>query len=317
VTAYLTNYCCSEYRNQLSYIFISFFNITVLITYPRIPIDLQAGLPQLIGPPRALPALFEDSTHQLWQCDTEDGDMVLKVCNKEVVTNSAFWQGMNALFASDFPSSLGEMDKTYTFLTAHSPLLIPRLVASSKNSFVLTAFLTGVDMSADSVSEKLVIKLAVHLAQLHQQTYSTWGHLHRPEFDASEWSSRLVSTLTMLAQQQGLINHEQVKQAIKQAENITSNYFVPIMPDLRWDQFRIDKDGRLALMDLDAFVIGPRELELVLLEYILDKPHHSIFKKTYQTMLDYPDLSKVRLSYQILLFTMNVLGETDLMKWIS
>jgi hypothetical protein len=121
----------------------------------------------------------------------------------------------------------------------------------------------------------------------------------------------------MLAQQQGLINHVQVKQAIKQADNITSNYFVPIMPDLRWDQFRIDKKGRLALMDLDAFVIGPREFELVLLEYILDKPHHSIFKKTYQTMLDYPDLSKVRLSYQILLFAMNVLGETDLMKWIS
>jgi hypothetical protein len=108
-----------------------------------------------------------------------------------------------------------------------------------------------------------------------------------------------------------------VKQAIEQAEKIIPNYFVPIMPDLRWDQFRIDKEGRLALMDLDAFVIGPRELELVLLEYILDKPQQSVFKKTYQTMLDYPDLSKVRLSYQVLLFAMNVLGETDLMKWIS
>jgi aminoglycoside phosphotransferase (APT) family kinase protein len=288
-----------------------------LITYPRIPKEQQAGLPQLIGLPNALPVSFEDSTHQLWHCHTEDGDMVLKVCNKEVMTKSAFWLGMNALFAADFPSSLGEMDKTYTFLTAHSPLLIPRFVASSKNSFVLTAFLTGVDMSADSVSEQQVIKLALHLAQLHQQTYSTWGHLHRPNFERAKWSNRLVSTLTMLAEQQGLINHIQVKQAIEQAKEITPSYCVPIMPDLRWDQFRVDNQGRLALMDLDAFVIGPRELELVLLEYILEEPHYSVFKKTYQTVLDYPDLTMVRLSYQVLLFAMNVLGETDLEKWLS
>jgi hypothetical protein len=121
----------------------------------------------------------------------------------------------------------------------------------------------------------------------------------------------------MLAQQQGLINHVQVKLAIEQAEKITPNYFVPIMPDLRWDQFRVLDDGRLALLDLDAFVVGPRELELVLLEYIIDKPHHDLFKEDYQKQLDYPDLTMVRLSYQVLLFAMNVLGETDLTKWLS
>ena len=63
-------------------------------------------------------------------------------------------------------------------------------------------------------------------------------------------------------------------------------------------------------------MIGPRELELVLLEYLLTPQQAEVFLNVYQSYLPWPDLSNQRLSYRLLLFLMNVLGETDIDKWL-
>jgi hypothetical protein len=89
------------------------------------------------------------------------------------------------------------------------------------------------------------------------------------------------------------------------------------MPDLRWDQFLQHANKLTTLVDLDAFVYGPREVELVLLEYLFNDHQAKLFEKVYGQFQPIPALKQVRKSYRLLLFLMNVLGEGDLNKWMK
>lgn len=297
--------------------------------YPLLTLLEQAELPRLSAAPIALPSQFEDSTHQVFLCDTDDGPMVLKVCDKAAVTKSGFWQGINHLFGSDFPSSLVRIKHTHNLLTELGLYAVPAFVASSRsqsqNRFVLTRFLAGEDLGAEQVTDVMLVELAKHIAQLHQATQSTWGSLHTAPYAASDWSERLhASLLTLAAQSTVAIPAPLLQTVLVQARLLQETEFVPMMLDLRWDQFRKignakdrSKDSALALIDLDAFVMAPRTLDLVLLEYILTPPQFALFKTTYSTVHEWPDYSLQKPCYQLLLFLMQVLGEVDVESWMN
>lgn len=294
-----------------------------MFTYPKLTSSEQASLPKLIAPPSAIPNKFEDSTHQLFYCQTTDGAMVLKVCNAATIEKSAFWRGANHLFAADFPNSLGDIHLTHHFLAKNGTLTVPEFIAACANRFVLTRFVTGRDLETEQIAEQWAVALANHIAQLHQCTYSRWGKLHAPQFSAQQWASRLHETLSFLAEQDDThLEEALLSEVLTQATNINETEFVPVMLDLRWDQFRdcessADDTDPLALIDLDAFVIAPRALDLILLEYVLSPMQWARFKQHYTQTHAWPDLAAQKACYQLLLFLMNVLGERDLAKWMQ
>jgi hypothetical protein len=280
--------------------------------------QLQKHCPTLKQTAQPLPVLFEDSTHQLWYCDTVDGPMVLKVCNQENIQQSSFWRGMNKLFKANFPDNLQHMTTICQQIAATSSLAIPDTIAAQANSFVLARWLEGDTVQAENVTDTMVIQLAEHLGQLHQQAQTTWGSFHQPSLSAEQWPIRLHDTIKILAEDHSSsIPEDILNTALQQAKAIQVDQFVPIMPDLRWDQFLQQNDRLSALVDLDAFVLGPKELELVLLEYLLSEQQAKIFKVHYQQYVAIPDLTLSRMSYRVLLFMMNVLGEQDLDNWLA
>ncbi len=288
-------------------------------TYPLLTALEQAELPALTAVPSLLPGKFADSTHQVFLCETIEGRMVLKVCDEGSVTQSGFWQGLNHLFLADFPNSLEQIDRTHALLAMQGCCVIPDFVASSRGRFVLSRFLSGDDVDAAQITDVMVVQLAKHVGKLHQQSQSTWGNLHSSVYEARDWPKRLHATLLALAAQSGVtIRKSFLQDVLAQANAIEESEFAPIMLDLRWDQFRtLEQSNQLALIDLDAFVIGPRCLELVLLEYVLTPKHFTLFKATYMDKNDWPDYSAQKTSYQLLLFLMQVLGETDLASWMK
>lgn len=299
--------------------------VLTMFTYPQLTATEQASLPKLTAQPNAIPNKFEDSTHQLFYCRTEDGEMVLKVCNTATIEKSPFWSGANRLFAADFPNSLGTIDLTHAFLKQNGTLNIPDFVTASANRYVLTRFLAGKDVEPEHIPDQSVILLAEHIAKLHQCTYANWGRLHAPQFSAAEWAGRLHETLGFLVSQNDICNAAPletevlVAEVLAQAKNIRETDFVPVMLDLRWDQFRLSDSGShdLALIDLDAFVIGPRALDLVLLEYVLTPEQLELFKRHYTQMHRWPEHNSDTPCYHLLLFLMNILGESDLEKWMQ
>ena len=289
-----------------------------MLSYPQISAAEQASLPKLIAEPIAMPNIFADSTHTLWHCQTTEGEMVLKVCNVATVAKSSFWLGLNHLFAVDFPKNLENIHLTHDFLMQNGALEVPELIAAKANQYVLTRFLAGVDLEANAVDDRWVIALAKHIAKLHQRTYKNWGSLYAPQFAAEDWPKRLYETLKYLATKtDSQISAPLLRDILAQANNIKEIEFVPMMLDLRWDQLRILDDENLALIDLDAFVIGPKNLDLVLLRYVLPPAQLVLFKREYCQTHPWPDAAAQTPCYQLLLFLMNVLGETDLKSWMQ
>lgn len=288
-----------------------------MLNYPQLSAAEQASLPKLIAEPIAMPNQFADSTHVLWLCQTSEGEMVLKVCNHATVARSSFWLGVNHLFAADFPNSLGEINLTHDFLIQNGTLEVPDLITAKAKRFVLTRFLAGVDLDANAVADKWVIALAKHIAKLHQRSYKNWGSLHAPKFSAEDWPKRLHESLRLLAAKSDLeISEPLLREILAQTNIIEETEFVPVMVDLRWDQLRMLDDESLALIDLDAFVIGPKSLDLVLLRYALTPEQLVLFKWEYSKTHPWPDAAQTP-CYQLLLFLMNVLGETNLAKWMK
>jgi len=268
--------------------------------------------------------MYDDSTHQLWHCETVDGQMILKLCDNRSVQSSPFWQGMEQLFNVELPVHLGEFDSVYQTITELSTLQIPEYVASGSSvqdeqlfAFVLARMLPGTMVESALVDDDMVIALAEHISQLHQHQKSTWGPLHSAKLTAEQWPQRLQNTLRLLAENQQAVPVKMVVEAIELATDYTPETFVPVMPDLRWDQFLQHNGGLSALVDLDAIVYGPRELELVLLEYVLNEQQAMIFVEHYQRSHFLPDLSLVRKPYRLLLFMMNVLGEKNVDAWMQ
>lgn len=294
-----------------------------MYTYPHLTPSEQASLPKLIAPPTAIPSKFADSTHQLFYCQTADGEMVLKVCNLVAVQKSQFWLGANHLFAADFPNSLVNIQFTHRFLQENAVLTVPDFVSARAHRFVLTRFLAGKDLQTEEITGQWVIQLAEHIAKLHQCTYPSWGNLHTPQFSATEWANRLHETLgELIKQHDTLIAEPLLADVLAHTENIHETEFVPVMLDLRWDQFRCSQlnpssTNDLALIDLDAFVIAPRALDLVLLEYVLTPAQLALFKQHYTQTHPWPDHTANTPCYQLLLFLMNILGETDLVTWMQ
>jgi len=262
---------------------------------------------------------FEDSTNHLWRVTLSSGKQaVLKVCGLSDVDDSDFWIGMEALFNVNYPLRMGEYAQVYTLLENNSDLAIPELLgcdSATKTSagFIYCSNLTGHALTSDAVNSDMVQQLAVHLAKLHQVQSPNFGALFNPQESARTWWAMVTKTIELLADKKGVtlsnVDFENQQACPKQ--------FVPIMPDLRWDQFLSESNKLTGLVDLDAIVFGAVELEFVLLEYLLTDTQAKLFKQSYSIYHSIPDLTHCRGLYRWLLFFMNVLGEKSSDAWMQ
>ena len=260
---------------------------------------------------------FEDSTNQLWLCESEQTPArVLKVCSWAGVMDSDFWVGMQSLFGLNYPQVMGAYGAVYSRLDGLTGIPIPKLLACESATLDFSGFLYCSKLPGITVSEvhnNMVVQLANHIAQLHQATHSQFGTLFNPQYSANIWWPKVIDTIQLLAQKQNV----SVDQTLLQTEQACPDSFVPIMPDLRWDQFLSDSKKLTGLVDLDAFVFGAVELEFVILEYLLTEEQSAMFKSIYQAYQAIPDLTACREIYRVLLFFMNVLGEKSLDAWMQ
>lgn len=270
----------------------------------------------------SIPQAFNDSTHQLWRLQgssLDNKNHILKVCSNN---DSPFWQIMHGLFGLDLRNEIANFSDVYELLDKSTGLHIPELIKAetlkNDNAYILTSELKG--SAITSVNDQILMQMANHLAELHSNSNKNWGSLNNPSFNFFDWSSLLQATLIKSDQKWGsafLQSGEYLKRALEDSALIEPHTFVPMMCDLRWDQF-LQKGGEMsALVDLDAFVFAPRELDFVILEYLLSPDQVGVFREAYSKLHVIPDIRKVRLAYRLLLFYMQILGETDLVDWMN
>lgn len=274
-----------------------------------------------------VPQRFSDSTHELWRLELSqifegESSTFLKICQN---TESPFWKIQDHLFGLDLPKEIGRFSQLYDSILKLSPLKIPKLLKSESfledledKAYLLSSELEGSLVEAADVNVKMIQQLALHIASLHQHQSDEGGNYISPSIKPQEWPNRLKDTLLRFAKSSTLLIPDSIlEQALESCIGIDEKSFVPMMPDLRWDQFHQHQGDLYALIDLDAFVLAPRELEFVLLEYILTAEQSLDFINTYSRHHDLPDITHVRLAYRLLLFLMEVLGEQDIQNWMN
>ncbi len=304
-----------------------------LLEEPIIQALLKKGVldaDQLSAVERVAP-LFDDSSCQLWKLYFENSArierQILKVSGRE--QDSPFWKMMRELFDVSIDTQFQHAETIYGFLQDALNIDNPVLIKSGKAeslSFVLMSELSGQAVRHEAINDKMVVALAQNLSQLHQYTCQTFGSLvllEQGEQDLTlsqaigmdAWQSKLSQTLQHLSKVQDL----SVQKAVAECKQLEVSRFVPLMMDLRWDQFA-EQEGRLTgIFDLDAFVCAPIEFDFVILEYLLNQQQLALFKKTYEanSINDIPPITSARISYRTLFYLVNALGETDFQRWMS
>ncbi|MDG6778421.1 hypothetical protein QCB44_06875 [Thiomicrorhabdus sp. zzn3] len=287
----------------------------------------RARFPQLSEVER-MPVRYEDSTNQLWQAKCvlpdqgEEVEAVLKLCSQSVLDQSPFWMGMSQLFGLKFALQMGRYAEVYRLLEQWGGLPVPRLLSAAGAQTESCGWLLAEKVEGGAVAEVVglveVSMLAQHLGLLHQQRSRHFGPLFEPTVEADDWGRKVVATIQELAESLKVDVQAYAKplHSFEQAWSNRPAEFVPIMPDLRWDQF-LRHAHQLVLVDVDAMVWGARELEWVMLEYLLDEQQAQLFKQEYEILASVPVIGEDRTVYRLLLFLMNVLGESSLEAWMN
>ena len=94
------------------------------------------------------------------------------------------------------------------------------------------------------------------------------------------------------------------------AADISCNGLSLIMADISANQFLFGENEITACVDLDAYVIGPKAWELVLIQNCV-KDMES-FKKGYERYLEYPDMEKASDFYGFLMALNDIWGKEEM-----
>ena len=250
-----------------------------------LPTAVQNYLGEVISI-KKLPSLFEDSTHAIWRLQTQDDCYALKKCPAHLhqIETAVFWRGVRHLWGVDLPKQLGDFAKIYAFLSKYSGLKVPPLVMAQssdgiQDGWLLNRWMPGSKITA--ATPRLITQLANHLASLHSQTRPYFGSLMGEQFPLSTFGHKVLETLESIASTQSsslkLTNDE-----VKSLQNWSPLVSVPVMLDLRWDQFLQSEQGDLTtLVDCDAFVWAPRELVLVQVFKLMSNENLKNFNQVY------------------------------------
>ena len=82
-------------------------------------------------------------------------------------------------------------------------------------------------------------------------------------------------------------------------------------------QFLYDGGKVTALVDTEAYGLGPRELDFVALEYCLEESTAQRMAEGYRSVLPLPDLAAVRTPYRFLYLLLAVQGHVGLEEWMA
>jgi hypothetical protein len=270
-----------------------------------------------------LQELFDDPILELAELDpgfADHGSSVFEVrtAREHVIARSfrsagaggSFWSTLRALFGID-PRVASEAVPIYELLSEISPIPVPglrRVGTASGRAWLVVELMTGApltsfaELSGDGLRE-----LGRGLATIHRRRFDTLGSpsgsLRYPPEDFPRRLAKLVRT----AAGAGLIDAALAGEMCAAAGELPPPAAgALVLPDIFPPQF-LARDGRVtAIVDVDAYVVGPRELDLVGLELFLDEVTAAHVARGYREIAELPALESVRRVYRYFLWVLDM-----------
>lgn len=268
---------------------------------------------------------YSGHASDVWLVKTAREERVVRSSRWTEAPTHEFWWGCLDLFGID-PRRMRHFEANVSMLGAISGIPAPRVHARAvieNKEYLIVEKMNGEALrSFIGQSDALLHQLGVWMAQVHLNRYDYFGNLSSGQIDRKEsFHARMSQTIRQLVER----DYKNDSNIMMQVDAIISELFIlplpdhfcPVFIDLDPSQFLI-QDGMLsAVVDVEAYAIGPREFDFVGLEYVLDEISAVSFLNGYSTILDPPDLSKYRKVYRYFYRLLGVQGSVDLNQWFA
>jgi hypothetical protein len=254
--------------------------------------------------------LHSVSSNQLYFFECDNDEFVLKIPNMQLSGLSPFWKQLRYIFGSDFITQAKNINYLVNFLCGNPYDNVPKCIFSESGESVLQIFerVSGDSYEPDEFPQDKVLnyQLGQYIGWLHSHEFSGYG-VYSDSLELKNGSGLIRDVIDSM----GKITDEywnanqQVKEFYNSIDKLipTQNeLFSLIMPDISGNQFVYsDNLKRIsAVVVLDAYVVGPINLELTVLEMCLTD--HISFQEGYQQYCSLPRFDDFRRFYRFFLY---------------
>jgi len=268
---------------------------------------------------------YSGHASDVWLVKTTSREYVVRTSRWTEPPSREFWWGCHDLFGID-PRRMQHFAANAAMLSSIADIPAPRVhahpVIEGKEYLVVEKMNGEVCRSFVGQPDPLLHQFGVWLARVHMQRYDYFGNLANTQNEPKPlFHARLSQTIRQLVER----DYANDRKIVAQLDDIVlelsalpvPDHFCPIFIDLDPSQFLI-QNGRLsAVVDVEAFAVGPREFDFIGLEYVLDETAAAPFLKGYSTILDPPDISMYRKAYRYFYRLLGVQGTVDLDRWFA
>lgn len=225
-------------------------------------------------------------------------------------TFSPFWQQMEAIFGINSVTQLATVRGVSERLQQQTIIPVPQVIHVEADAgvldapFVVLTHLAGAAHEPDEFpsGEALHYQLGQFIGSLHAQPYAGFGNvLMEPLRPKADFLSMMIAAMHQTIQRfwadcPPLYNYLDKLAATTAIDAIFSSAGL-IMIDISGNQFVYDKQYIRGVVDLDAYVIGPREWELSMLEMCITEP--AAFRRGYECCVSLPTFASFRSFYRL------------------
>ncbi|MCC3377332.1 aminoglycoside phosphotransferase family protein [Cohnella sp. REN36] len=268
---------------------------------------------------------YSGHASDVWSVRTVSEERVVRSSRWREAPSHEFWGGCYDLFGID-PRRMRHFAANARMLGSTGGIPAPRVLAHAtmeEREYLVVEKMKGEPCSSFiGQSDALLHQLGVWLAQVHLQRCDYFGNpaLTRTE-PVSSFHDRLSQTIRQLAERDYAEEFQiraRLDDTIRELRDLPMpNHFCPVLIDLDPSQFLVREGMLSAIVDVEAYAVGPREFDFVGLEYVLDERSAASFLQGYSTILDPPDLSRHRAAYRYFYRLLGVQGSVEWQAWIA
>ena len=250
-------------------------------------------------------------SNRLYAIETGSGGRYVVKMPKAVRERvSPFWQQMAAIYGIDRVTQLTALPAVVERLQQQPIIPVPQViqVAAAQGvpdaAYAIVTQLTGVVHEPDEfpASADIHDQLGQYVGYLHRQSYAGYGNVSAAQLaPKASFKAALVAnmhrTVTTFWRDEPAL-HTQIEQirALVDPDALFSTAAL-IMIDISANQFVYQNDQISGVVDLDAYVIGPREWELAILELCITDP--VAFRQGYERHSTLPSFAPFRAIYRL------------------
>ena len=261
----------------------------------------------------------------VWLIRTAASEMIVRSSRLREEPDHEFWWGLKQLFGVD-PRDMIHFEANLKLLGGIPDIPVPQVLVRKSlhgREYLAVERMEG-SMLRSFVGQPdgLLHDFGVWLAKVHSISFDKFGNLAGTQAEAKDrFHPRLAETMRIMVEREHAHDpamNEYLTVVLEQLERLPApEAFCPVMIDLEPAQF-LEENGKIAaLVDAEAYVAAPRELDFVGLEYVMNERSARPFAEGYSSVRAMPDLSRCRMVYRFFYRLMGVQGSVDIRRWLA